>query len=94
MLKIPTNKNLTYFNTTKSTLSQLALASSDVFWFCMGPFVAMLLAWLLWGDLTVYIPDDERYARLSAHFVLAVFCLAWFWVRLRHYTYRKPFWLS
>lgn len=94
MLKIPTNKNLTYFNTTKSTLSQLALASSDVFWFCMGPFVAMLLAWLLWGDLTVYIPDDERYARLSAHFVLAVFCLAWFWVRLRHYTYRKPFWFE
>lgn len=89
-----TNKNLAYFNTTKSTVSQFALATSDVFWFCVGPFVAMLLVWLFFGDLSAYIPAEELYGRLSAHAVLAIFCLAWFWVRLRHYTYRKPFWFE
>lgn len=94
MSMTPTNKNLAYFNTTKSTISQLGLAISDAFWFCAGPFVAIMLVWLYRGDLRLYFPEDERYARLSAHAVLALFCLAWFWVRLRHYTYRKPFWFE
>lgn len=94
MPKKLTNTQLAYFNTTKSTLSQLALALSDVFMFIIGPFLAASLVWLLWGDLAPYLPKAERYGRFSAHILLAMICLAWFWVRLRHYTYRKPFWFE
>lgn len=87
-------KNRKYFNTTKSTLSQLALAVSDFVCFNLGPFIAIIVVWLLWGDLNAYIPRDELSARIGAHFLLALFSLGWFWVRLRHYTYRKPFWFE
>ncbi|POC81374.1 UDP-phosphate galactose phosphotransferase, partial [Vibrio vulnificus] len=26
--------------------------------------------------------------------ILSVLCVIWFWTRLRHYTYRKPFWFE
>ena len=94
MSPTPINKKLAYFNTTKSTISQLSLAASDLMAFCVGPFFAMFLVWALWGDLEAYVPATELYGRISVHVVLAVCCLAWFWVRLRHYTYRKPFWFE
>lgn len=89
-----TNKNLLYFNTTKSTVSQVALALSDLFWFCVGPGIATGLVWLLWGNLDAYLPEGQISGRLGAHLLLALFCVMWFWVRLRHYTYRKPFWFE
>jgi len=88
------NKKLVFLNTTKSTLSQFFLAFSDLLWFNLGPFIAAGLVWLLWGDLSAYIPSDEIYPRLSAQLLLSVLCVGWFWARLRHYTYRKAFWFE
>lgn len=83
-----------FLNTTKSTLSQIALAASDFVWFNLGPFIAAFLVWLLWGNLSAYIPSEEIYPRLSAQLLLSVLCVGWFWARLRHYTYRKTFWFE
>ena len=32
--------------------------------------------------------------RFLSHFFLSVICIGWFWTRLRHYSYRKPFWFE
>ena len=32
--------------------------------------------------------------RILAHFILSILCVLWFLTRLRHYTYRKPFWFE
>ncbi len=39
-----------------------------------------------------FIPQDQLDTRVITHFILSVVCVGWFWIRLRHYTYRKPFW--
>lgn len=70
------------------------MALSDVFWFCAGPAIATGLVWALWGNIAAYLPDEQISGRISAHLLLALFCVMWFWVRLRHYTYRKPFWFE
>lgn len=88
------NKKLVRLNTTKSTVSQLALAGSDLVCFMLGPVLALGLIWLLWGQTQNYLPADELLSRFGAHTLLALFCVAWFWGRLRHYTYRKPFWFE
>lgn len=77
---------------TRSNLSQLLLAVSDLIAFNLGPLVAVLLVTALWGDLEAYLPAGEVASRLGAHLLLSLTCVAWFWFRLRHYTYRKPFW--
>lgn len=77
---------------TRSNLSQLLLAVSDLVAFNSGPLVAVLLVTILWGNLEAYLPADEVGSRLGAHLLLSLTCVAWFWFKLRHYTYRKPFW--
>ncbi|HHV6373998.1 TPA: UDP-phosphate galactose phosphotransferase, partial [Haemophilus influenzae] len=40
--------------------------------------------------LPVYEVDDRYYI----HTLLGFLCVGWFAIRLRHYTYRKPFWFE
>lgn len=87
-------KKRTLLYSTRSTLSQVGLATSDLIAFNLGPAIAVLLVWALWGNINAYVPPSEIDSRLSAHLVLSLTCIAWFWVRLRHYTYRKPFWFE
>ncbi|MDN5843810.1 MAG: undecaprenyl-phosphate galactose phosphotransferase WbaP [Alcaligenaceae bacterium] len=56
--------------------------------------IAALLVSVLWGNLNAYIPANEISSRLTAHLLLSLICVAWFWVGLHHYTYRKPFWFE
>lgn len=42
----------------------------------------------------VYVPVEQAADRLLIHIVLSFCAVAWFWLRLRHYTYRKPFWFE
>ncbi|MDG2960985.1 undecaprenyl-phosphate galactose phosphotransferase WbaP [Bisgaard Taxon 10/6] len=46
------------------------------------------------GSLSSYIPTEEIYERLGIHLVLSFIGISWFWIRLRHYNYRKPFWFE
>lgn len=88
------NKKRALLYSTRSAISQFALALSDLIAFNLGPFVAALLVVTFFGNLNAYIPESQVESRLSAHVLLSGLCVAWFWVRLRHYTYRKPFWFE
>ncbi|WP_143000524.1 undecaprenyl-phosphate galactose phosphotransferase WbaP [Pelistega sp. MC2] len=75
-------------------ISQVVLAISDFFAFNLGAVCALLFVTLCLGNIDNYIPKNEQHTRIYAHMFLSVVCVAWFWVRLRHYTYRKPFWFE
>lgn len=45
-------------------------------------------------NITQYIPSDQIQERMLIHFCVSLVCILWFWLRLRHYTYRKPFWFE
>ena len=58
-------------------------------------FVLSLGILQLWkNDLNRYFPTEQFQEAILIHFGLASFCVIWFWIRLRHYTYRKPFWFE
>lgn len=40
------------------------------------------------------MPSYEIDARMYIHVFLGFLCVGWFAIRLRHYTYRKPFWFE
>ncbi|WP_429945515.1 undecaprenyl-phosphate galactose phosphotransferase WbaP [Bibersteinia trehalosi] len=46
------------------------------------------------GDINQYIPQNDMEYRIMIHLLLSCLCVIWFWSRLRHYTYRKPFWFE
>ncbi|MDX3895318.1 undecaprenyl-phosphate galactose phosphotransferase WbaP [Pusillimonas sp.] len=73
---------------------KLVLASFDFVLFSLGPVIAAGLVYLLWSNFYAYIPEDEITSRLTAHILLALLCVGWFWLRLRHYSYRKTFWFE
>lgn len=41
-----------------------------------------------------YFPLDEFDAYVLIHACVSLVGVLWFWIRLRHYTYRKPFWFE
>lgn len=59
-------------------------------------FVSMYLAlWLFFiniNDSSTYIQDNHVERWILLHWLLAVCCVAWYGMRLRHYFYRKTFW--
>src|SRR3546814_11754286 len=75
-------------------MTKIILAGFDFIFFVAGPFIAAALIVLFWGDLNNYVPQNEIESRLAAHFLLGLICVAWFWLRLHHYSHRKPFWLE
>lgn len=78
----------------QTNISKLLLASSDFVFFTLSLVVAVFLIGLCGGDINEFIPESEMPARILTHIMLGVICVGWFWVRLRHYTYRKPFWFE
>lgn len=78
----------------RTNLIKFVLALSDFVFFTLSLLIALYLVSLLGGDVSQFIPDSEIPARILSHVSLALLCVGWFWVRLRHYTYRKPFWFE
>lgn len=78
----------------RSQLSQGLLLCADLLAFNLGILLAVGAVQLIWGDLDRFIPPDEVQARLSAHFLLSLYFVGWCWTRLRHYSYRRPFWFE
>lgn len=75
-------------------ISKLSLAISDILFFNLSIIISYLIIYKLFGGISNFVPNDEFWARIFAHFALSVICVAWFWTRLRHYSYRKPFWFE
>ncbi|VEI18114.1 Putative colanic biosynthesis UDP-glucose lipid carrier transferase [Serratia plymuthica] len=78
----------------KTSLVKLILAFSDFIFFTLSLIIAINLIGLTGSDIDEFIPKSEMPARFFTHAMLAALCVGWFWVRLRHYTYRKPFWFE
>jgi undecaprenyl-phosphate galactose phosphotransferase, wbaP len=52
----------------------------------------MLLPFI--NDNQIAFPKEELDEYIFIHLVISLGCVFWFWVHLRHYTYRKPFWFE
>lgn len=78
----------------KTNLIKLSLAFSDFIFFTLSLSIAVYLIGFFGWDINEFIPESEMTARFLTHIMLALVCVSWFWVRLRHYTYRKPFWFE
>lgn len=78
----------------KTCLIKVFLALSDFTFFISSLFIAMFFIVLFGGDLEAFIPKSEVSARILTHVMLALLCVGWFWVKLRHYAYRKTFWFE
>ncbi|WGE67128.1 undecaprenyl-phosphate galactose phosphotransferase WbaP [Actinobacillus equuli subsp. haemolyticus] len=78
----------------KQMLCKYILAFTDFLLFSLSFLLSLELLQLWTGDLDKYFPYDQIEERVVIHLFLAVVCVAWFGIRLRHYAYRKPFWFE
>lgn len=78
----------------KEFYSKLILAMTDFLSLNLSFLIAVLLLNLLPSEVTNYLPSQQADNWLVTHFSLSVICMLWFWIRLRHYAYRKPFWFE
>jgi Undecaprenyl-phosphate galactose phosphotransferase WbaP len=75
-------------------LSKFSLALSDLVLFNLSIIISYFTIYKVFGGISTFVPNDEFWARIFAHISLSLICVAWFWTRLRHYSYRKPFWFE
>ena len=60
-------------------------------------FLPILLVFPLLGFFANgnnYFPGEQIDEYIYIHLAISLTCVSWFWLRLRHYTYRKPFWFE
>ncbi|QIM68105.1 undecaprenyl-phosphate galactose phosphotransferase WbaP [Basfia succiniciproducens] len=78
----------------KQLICKCILMLSDFILFSVSLLFAIFFIELCTQDIYSYLPKDEFYSRILIHIILGGICVVWFWIRLRHYTYRKPFWFE
>lgn len=78
----------------KAWVVKFLLAIVDFSSLILGPLISAGLVYLLWDNLYSYVPRHEIDSRVASHFLLSTVCVGWFWIRLHHYSYRKPFWFE
>lgn len=57
-------------------------------------FLSMVFIDKFFGGLYNFLPENQLEIRAVSHLFLSILCVTWFLIRLRHYTYRKPFWFE
>ena len=75
------------------TLSKIFLWFGDFFAFFSSFFISLMLLPFI-NDNQIAFPKEELDEYIFIHLVISLGCVCWFWVYLRHYTYRKPFWFE
>ena len=78
----------------KQSICKYIMILSDLVSFLLSLPLALFIVQYFIGELDKYIPRAELDERILIHFSLGIICVCWFWIRLRHYTYRKPFWFE
>ncbi|MGQ0285791.1 undecaprenyl-phosphate galactose phosphotransferase WbaP [Pasteurellaceae bacterium 22721_9_1] len=78
----------------KELVCKLLLLISDILSFSFSLFMAIYILKIVYGNINVYLPDAQILDVFSLHLFLGALCVTWFAIRLRHYTYRKPFWFE
>ncbi|WP_256879439.1 undecaprenyl-phosphate galactose phosphotransferase WbaP [Escherichia albertii] len=75
-------------------IEKITSAISDFIILLISFWVSIYLVEYLFNNLPAFIPQNEFDDKIIAHIVLSIICVGWFWIRLRHYSYRKPFWFE
>ena len=75
------------------TLSKIFLWFGDFFAFFSSFFISLMLLPFI-NDNQIAFPKEGLDEYIFIHLVISLGCVCWFWVHLRHYTYRKPFWFE
>ncbi len=78
----------------KNAVVKFILCFSDLISINLALFFSTIIVEYLWGELDIFIPIEEIRVRFIAQFIMSILCVSWFWIYLRHYTYRKPFWFE
>ncbi|MCE9994241.1 undecaprenyl-phosphate galactose phosphotransferase [Enterobacter asburiae] len=73
-------------------LCKMLLAISDLIFLNVALWLSLGCVYLIFNEVQRFIPQEQLDSRFISHFLLTIVCVGWFWIRLRHYTYRKPFW--
>lgn len=76
----------------KQNLCKYLIALCDFSSFIFSFVISILIIQYFIGDINDYFPKEQIEEKVVIHLVLSLIGVAWFWIRLRHYTYRKPFW--
>lgn len=72
----------------------IALALGDFSSFTISMYFALGVLRITLSQFSVRVPDDQIEPWIGMHWLLAAVCVAWYGIRLRHYLYRKTFWLE
>lgn len=83
-----------FLNRHNPLLCRMFLAASDFIFFNLSLLLSIACVYWIFSDLHRFIPRDQLQIRILTHAVMGVIFVGWFWVRLRHYSYRKPFWFE
>ncbi|MCK3655752.1 UDP-phosphate galactose phosphotransferase [Pasteurellaceae bacterium Macca] len=78
----------------KFFLSKLILICSDFLSIFFSFIISIEIIKIFVGNISSYLPSDQIDERIIIHAFLSIIGVLWFWIRLRHYTYRKPFWFE
>ena len=68
--------------------------SVDFFSFWISIFLASFVLLKFSREDSQYFPIEQLSSFIFIHSLMGGCCVIWFWIRLRHYTYRKPFWFE
>ncbi|RJT55975.1 undecaprenyl-phosphate galactose phosphotransferase WbaP [Rahnella variigena] len=79
---------------TRNLWSNLLLALSDFLSFTLSLYLAKGILSQVMTDFEQRIPAAQTSGWIALHSLLAICCVAWFHLRLRHYYYRKTFWFE
>lgn len=78
----------------RNFLVSFALALSDFISFTISIYLAMGLLDFITSNYSHIVQGKNLDGWLALHWLLAICCVAWYSMRLRHYFYRKTFWFE
>lgn len=76
----------------KQNRSKLILALNDFFWLQFAFLCGLGILYYFFNATFRELPSEEIFHHILLHSLLSGLAIIWFWIHLRHYTYRKDFW--
>ncbi|WP_427197414.1 undecaprenyl-phosphate galactose phosphotransferase WbaP [Klebsiella pneumoniae] len=78
----------------RNIVVSIALAMSDFFSFVISLYLAIGVLSITVSDYETAVSANQLEGWKILHWLLALCCVAWYSMRLRHYFYRKTFWFE
>lgn len=78
----------------KQLVPKLILASMDWLLIFLSFIIGLIFLDVFGDSNSRFLLNNQFDERIIIHLILSLIGVAWFWIRLRHYTYRKPFWFE